>query len=84
MKGAATKVNRFDGLFSQIFFPYLQLFTQRMDVAVFQFATGGGVEIAINATCLAKGNMDVDTCHVPVSWLGRKYTIFFCFELSDS
>ena len=55
-----------------------------MDVAAFQFATGGGVEIAINATCLAKGNMDVDTCHVPVSWLGRKYTIFFCFELSDS
>ena len=31
-----------------------------MDIAAFQFAAGGGVEIAIDAACLAKGNMDVD------------------------
>jgi hypothetical protein len=54
VRGAATEVNRFDRLSLQIFFPHLQLLAQRMDIATFQFAAGGGVEIAIDAACLAK------------------------------
>ena len=55
-----------------------------MDITTFQFAAGGGVEIAIDAACLAKGNMDVDACHEPVNWLGCKYTIFSVCRLSGS
>ncbi len=55
-----------------------------MDIAAFQFAAGGGVKIAIDAACLAKGNMDVDACHEPVNWLGCKYTIFSVCRLSGS
>jgi len=61
----------------------LQFLAKRTDVTSLQFAAGGGIEIAVDATCLAEGNMDVDTCHASLDWLGRKYTIFFYAGLGD-
>ena len=52
-----------DGIAFQIFLAFRQLPAKSTDILRFQFRTCGGIEIAINATCLAEGDVYVDACH---------------------
>ena len=60
---SAAEVDGFYRFSFQIVLAGFQFGAQGTDIWLFQFATGGRIEIAIDAACLAKRNMNIDACH---------------------
>lgn len=64
LRGCATaEIDGTDGLALQVVAAHREFIAQGVDVASFQVAACGGVEVAIDASRLAERDVDIDTCH---------------------
>ena len=61
---AAAKIDGTDSFVFQVVATHGEFLAQGIDVAPFQVAARGGVEVTIDASCLTKRDVDIDACHV--------------------
>ena len=71
-RGASAQVDGCYRFSFQIVFAQGELAAQGLRVAMLQPAVCGGVKVAIDATCLAKGDVDVNACHDGMFGYGAK------------